>query len=51
MIGYQAPTVTPAIRQPMAAAAFPSIRIFPAVAFIRSARMGGFTGKFAAAYS
>src|SRR5690606_15058324 len=43
VIGYHETTVTPAIRQPMAAAAFPSIRIFPVVAFIRSARIGGFT--------
>src|SRR3954464_1826585 len=36
VIGYQATTVTPAIMQPMAAAAFPSIRILPAVSFIGS---------------
>jgi predicted TIM-barrel enzyme len=36
VIGYQATTVTPAIMQPIAAAAFPSIRIFPAVSFIFS---------------
>src|SRR5688572_11586731 len=36
VIGYHATTVTPAIMQPIAAAALPSIRILPAVAFIRS---------------
>src|SRR6267143_5526961 len=36
VIGYQATTVTPASMQPMAAAALPSIRILPAVAFIFS---------------
>ena len=36
VIGYHATTVTPAIMQPMAAAAFPSMRIFPAVSFIGS---------------
>src|SRR5262245_60764333 len=36
VIGYQATTVTPAIMQPMAAAALPSMRILPAVSFIRS---------------
>src|SRR3989442_15159922 len=36
VIGYQATTVTPAIMQPMAAAALPSIRILPAVCSIGS---------------
>src|SRR3981189_3454272 len=36
VIGYHATTVTPAIMQPMAAAAFPSMRILPAVSFIGS---------------
>src|SRR5215207_7851549 len=36
VMGYQATTVTPAIMQPRAAAALPSIRICPAVLFIRS---------------
>src|SRR5690349_9419705 len=36
VIGYQAMTVTPAIMQPIAAAAFPSTRIIPVVLFIRS---------------
>src|SRR6266545_7976055 len=36
VIGYQATTVTPAIMQPMAAAELPSMRILPAVSFIRS---------------
>ncbi len=34
VIGYHATTVTPAIMQPIAAAALPSMRIFPAVSFI-----------------
>src|SRR5215471_15578527 len=38
VIGYHATTVTPAIMQPIAAAALPSIRILPAVSFIRSMR-------------
>jgi hypothetical protein len=38
VIGYQATTVTPANMQPMAAAAFPSTRICPAVSFIRWTR-------------
>src|SRR5215467_11384632 len=36
VMGYHATTVTPAIMQPIAAAALPSIRIFPAVRFIFS---------------
>src|SRR5581483_2255164 len=40
VIGYQATTVTPAIMQPMAAAALPSIRILPAVSFIFSMKYG-----------
>src|SRR4029450_12433672 len=36
VIGYQEMTVTPAIMQPRAAAAFPSTRIVPVVLFIRS---------------
>src|SRR5215470_3410917 len=40
VIGYQATTVTPAIMQPMAAAALPSMRILPAVAFIFSMTYG-----------
>ena len=36
VIGYQATTVTPAIMQPIAAAALPSMRILPAVSFIGS---------------
>src|SRR6266852_5392098 len=35
VMGYQATTVTPAIMQPMAAAALPSMRILLAVPFIR----------------
>src|SRR5476651_1968802 len=40
VIGYQATTVTPAIMQPIAAAALPSIRILPAVSFIGSMKNG-----------
>ena len=38
-MGYQLSTVTPANRHPSAAAELPSIRIFPAVLFIRSTRI------------
>src|SRR5436305_14774431 len=38
VIGYHATTVTPAIMQPIAAAALPSIRILPFVSFILSRR-------------
>ena len=40
VIGYQATTVTPANMQPIAAAALPSTRIWPAVLFIRATRYG-----------
>src|SRR5882762_450744 len=40
VIGYQATTVTPAIMQPTAAAALPSTRILPLVAFIGSSANG-----------
>src|ERR1700704_6957995 len=40
VIGYQATTVTPAIMQPIAAAALPSMRILPTVSFIGSAQQG-----------
>src|SRR5688572_8237969 len=40
VIGYQVTTVTPANRQPSAAAELPSTRIFPAVLFMRSTRKG-----------
>ena len=40
MIGYQPTKVTPAIMQPIAAAAFPSIRIIPCVLFIGSTTNG-----------
>src|SRR6187401_3545642 len=40
VIGYQATTVTPAIMQPIAAAALPSMRILPAVSFILSTTNG-----------
>src|SRR6185369_3917026 len=49
VIGYQATTVTPAIMQPIAAAALPSIRILPAVLFIVSITYGSCLGKFASA--
>src|SRR6266550_3873771 len=49
VIGYQATTVTPAIMQPIAAAALPSTRILPAVSFIRSIQKGSCLVKFAAA--
>src|SRR5712692_5038470 len=40
VIGYHATTVTPAIMQPMAAAALPSIRILHAVSFMDSIEYG-----------
>src|SRR5947207_3246919 len=46
VIGYQATTVTPAIMQPMAAAALPSIRILPAVSFIGSNENGSCLVRF-----
>src|SRR6188508_1682626 len=49
VIGYQATTVTPAIMQPMAAAALPSMRILPAVSFIASMVNGSCLVKFASA--
>src|SRR4051812_30921248 len=49
VIGYQATTVTPAIMQPMAAAAFPSIRILPAVLFIGSIKYGSCLVKLVSA--
>src|SRR5260370_39913566 len=49
VIGYHATTVTPAIMQPIAAAALPSIRILPAVAFLRSMKDRSFFGRFASA--
>src|SRR5687767_7810240 len=51
VIGYQATTVTPAIMQPMAAAALPSMRILPAVAFIVSMLYGSCLVRFASAKS
>src|SRR5215813_14984541 len=45
VIGYHATTVTPAIMQPMAAAALPSIRILPAVSFIGSMKNGSCLGR------
>src|SRR2546427_13152496 len=49
VIGYQATTVTPASMQPMAAAAFPSMRILPAVSFIGSMTLGACFVECAAA--
>src|SRR5258708_10954309 len=49
VIGYHATTVTPAIMQPMAAAALPSMRILPAVSFIGSRANGSRFGRFASA--
>ena len=49
VIGYHATTVTPAIMQPIAAAALPSTRILPAVSFIRSIEKGSCLVKFASA--
>src|SRR6476659_1391960 len=49
VIGYQATTVTPAIMQPTAAAALPSMRILPAVLFIGSMQNGSCLVKFAEA--
>src|SRR6266850_3930681 len=49
VIGYHATTVTPAIMQPMAAAALPSMRILPAVSFIASMKNGSCLVRFASA--
>src|SRR5262245_49204574 len=46
VIGYHATTVTPAIMQPIAAAALPSIRILPDVRFIGSIENGSCLGRF-----
>src|SRR3984893_2702660 len=49
VIGYQATTVTPAIMQPTAAAALPSMRILPAVSFIGWMTNGSCLVRFASA--
>ncbi len=49
VIGYQAPTVAPANRQPSAEAVFPSIRICPEVASMGASRNGSGHSKFALA--
>jgi hypothetical protein len=49
VIGYQATTVTPAIMQPSAAAALPSMRIIPAVACIGSTNERILLRRFASA--
>src|SRR5436190_12629598 len=49
VIGYQATTVTPASMQPIAAAAFPSMRILPAVSFIGWIEYGSCFVKLASA--
>ena len=51
VIGYQARNWTPAIMQPIAAAALPSMMILPAVAFIRSKRKGSRLVRFFCAQS
>src|SRR5947207_1317795 len=51
VIGYQATTVTPAIRQPNAAAELPSMMTIPAVLFIRSTFNVGSGAKVCAAKS
>src|SRR5262249_33026534 len=47
VIGYHATTVTPAIMQPIAAAALPSMRILPAVSFIGWGAYGSCFVRFA----
>src|SRR5262245_56271855 len=49
VIGYHATTVTPAIMQPMAAAALPSMRILLAVSFIGWSTNGSCFGRLASA--
>jgi hypothetical protein len=49
VIGYQVTTVTPPKIEPMAAAALPSMMIFPSVAFIRSMRHLFWRGRLALA--
>jgi hypothetical protein len=49
VIGYQPTKVTPAIMQPMAAAALPSMRIMPVVLSIGSMTNGSCFGRFASA--
>src|SRR2546426_8491874 len=49
VIGYQATTVTPAIMQPMAAAALASMMILPAISFIASMKKGSCLVRFASA--
>jgi hypothetical protein len=51
VIGYQPTKVTPAIMQPIAAAAFPSIRIIPDVLFIGSTTNGSCLARLASAKS
>ena len=49
VIGYQPTKVTPAIMQPIAAAALPSIRIMPVVLSIGWTVNGSCFGRFASA--
>src|SRR3972149_7580840 len=49
VIGYQVTTVTPAIIAPIAMAALASMRTFPPLLFIRSARHGSRLGRFCSA--
>ena len=51
VIGYQARTLAPAMTQPIAVAALPSMMIFPAVLFMRSSRNGSVFFRFFAAQS
>ena len=51
VIGYHVTTVTPPNIAPMAAAALPSMMIFPLVAFIRSMRHRFWRGRLARANS
>jgi hypothetical protein len=51
VIGYHVTTVTPPKIEPIAAAALPSMMIFPSVAFIRSTRHLFWRGRFSFAYA
>ncbi len=51
VIGYQARTLAPAMTQPIAVAALPSMMILPAVLFMRSRRNGSVLVRFFPAHS
>ena len=51
VMGYQLTTVTPANMAPMAAAALPSMMIFPAVSFMGAMVWGSCLGRLLAAKS